>query len=149
MIQLDLQKYHPHLKITQDENGRFIYDPVRKKYVKIQPEELVRQSWIQYLIQEHDIALASMAVEKQFILNNLSRRFDLVSFKKGEAHTLFEFKSFNKTIDNNTAYQAAQYNIELKVPYIVISNGVQHYAFNIDFASQKCEQIESLDFLNL
>src|SRR5210317_421185 len=145
MIELDLQKYHKDLNIKEDENGRSLFDPVRKKYVRIQPEELVRQSWIQYLTQECGISIASLGVEKQFSLNNLSRRFDLVFYQKAVAFTLFEFKSFNKSIDNDTAFQAAQYNIELKVPYILISNGVVHYAFSIDFEKNEYRILHDLD----
>lgn len=147
MLKLDLQPYHQYLKFLDKDDGRYILDPVRKEYYKVQPEELVRQSWIQFLIRNFDIEKSSLGVEKQFRLIRQNRRFDLVLYRKAKAFVLFEFKSFTKAIRDEAVYQAAQYNIELQVPYIVISNGIEHHAFHIDFEKRQHKSLGDLYFL--
>jgi len=147
MINLNLEDYHNYLKIRQDADRRSIYDPVRKKYVTVQPEELVRQSWIAFLHQEYNIPHSVLAVEKSIILNGISRRYDLVYFNKARPFVLFEFKSFNKALRHEAAFQAAQYNLKLEVPYIVVSNGIEHHAFKVDHSARSTAPCDSLDFL--
>ncbi len=149
MLKLSLENYHDQLQISEDGGDRYVFDPVRKRHFKIQPEELVRQSWIQMLIAEFNIQTGSLGVEKQFTLLGQKRRFDLVYFKKAIPYVLFEFKRFSVSLSEDTAYQAANYNLELNVPYIVISNGISHFAFKIDKESNECLPLSDLSFLEI
>lgn len=148
MLNINLEKYHSHLRLSTENSQRTVYDPVRKKYYLAQPEELVRQSWIQYLNLEKKIQFSSLGVEKQFTVLGRGRRFDLVLYRKGQPYTLFEFKSFNKKINDDTCFQAAQYNLELKVPYVVVSNGINHFAFEIEFDTSQIKTMGDLSFLD-
>ena len=123
-MKLDLSDYHPFLKIVKKGKDRYIFDPIRKDYYVLGPEELVRQSWIQFLINNLNISSAALSVEKQIRIFDGVKRFDLVYFNKGKAEILFEFKSFNVNITDATCHQVSAYNFELKVPYIVISNEI-------------------------
>lgn len=147
MIKLKLEDYHDYLKIQQDVERRSVFDPVRKKHVMVQPEELVRQSWIALLHHEYNIPYSVLAVEKTIVLNGISRRYDLVCFKKARPFVLFEFKSFNTALKHEAAFQAAQYNLKLEVPYIVVSNGIEHHAFRVDYSARSTEACNSLEFL--
>lgn len=149
MINLKLHSFHEFLSFREENGERMIFDPVRKNYYKVQPEELVRQTWIQFLAIEYRINTSSLGVEKQFKGKLQNRRFDLVLYRKGEAFTLFEFKSFNQPLNQQTALQAASYNLELQVPYTIISNGLEHYAFHTDFVNKKCTAQQHLDFLEI
>ncbi len=146
MIELDLTKYHELLVITRSATKSLIFDPVRKKDFVLQPEELVRQSWIQYLHLEWGIAYGSLAVEKQLAGTDTKRRYDLVYYKKGEPQVLFEFKSFQTKISDQTSLQIADYNRRLRVPYLVLSNGRQHYAAFVDFVTNKVTTLAELPF---
>jgi len=143
-----LEKYHGSLKFSEEGDQRMVFDPIRKKYYSVQPEELVRQSWIIYLTEARGISTASIGVEKQFKHNGLNRRFDLVIYRKGVPYALFEFKSFNKPVKSDAAYQVAYYNLGLNVPYIIISNGITHHAFEIDFDAKACQALSDLSFLD-
>ncbi len=140
-MDLDLSKYHEFLKIEKRASERYIFDPIRKDYLLVQPEELVRQSWVQYLIRERNISAASIAVEKQIKLFNEAKRFDLLLYSKGIPQILFEFKSFKTKITESTCQQVAAYNFELKVPYIIISNGLKHLAYAVNFEDHSIEEI--------
>lgn len=146
MIELDLSHYHSALSISENEGKRYIFDPVRKAKFIVQPEELVRQTWIQYLHHNYKVSFAALGVEKKITIQDISRRYDMVYFKKAEPHVLFEFKSYNTKIDNDSALQVAHYNIELRVPYIVLSNGMQTYAFQAFHDRRVIEPIDKLPF---
>ncbi|NNE26295.1 MAG: type I restriction enzyme HsdR N-terminal domain-containing protein [Saprospiraceae bacterium] len=140
-MQVELSDYHSHLQISRRAKERYIFDPVRKAYFLVQPEELVRQSWIQYLHRAKNIALSSLAVEKQFKLFDGTKRFDLLLYQRGNPVMLFEFKSFKTSLTDATCRQAAAYNFHLKVPYIMLSNGIQHRLFFIDMESEEVKEI--------
>ena len=135
-LDIDLLAYQDRLKIVLEDGRRMIKDPVRKRNFVLQPEEVVRQLWMVYLHEQHDISFASMAVEKQLIIGEVKRRFDLVIFKKGVPYILCEFKSHKIEISNDTAMQAAHYNASLQVPYIILSNGAYSYCYSIDQDAQ-------------
>ena len=132
MQRLNLPEYS--LKIKNENGKTLVFDVIRKKFVVLTPEEWVRQHFIQFLVQEKNYPPALMAVEKQLTVNSLLRRFDLlVHNRKGEPFLIAEFKAPCVNIAQETFDQAVRYNIALKVRYIVISNGMQHFACEIDY----------------
>jgi len=132
MQQLNLPEYS--LKIKNENGKTLVFDVIRKKFVVLTPEEWVRQHFIQFLVQEKNYPPALMAVEKQLTVNSLLRRFDLlVRNRKGEPFLIAEFKAPGVNIAQGTFDQAVRYNMALKVRYIVISNGMQHFACEIDY----------------
>lgn len=148
MIEIDLTKYHHLLKFKKESEKRFIFDPVRKNYFVLQPEEMVRQVWIQYLLEVHNVALSAMSVEKQFEILNLKKRIDLMVYNKGIPYVLFEFKSFNTVINEDVAFQVSTYNLKFKVPYLIISNGVVSYAYLLSAEKESYVKLNSIDFLS-
>ena len=101
-----------------------VYDPVRKKFVVWQPEEMVRQVLIQYLSSTHQIPYSRMAVERGMMINGQRKRFDLVIYdKKGCPWMLAECKAFDVTLSSHTAIQTANYNSLLLCPYLLMTNG--------------------------
>jgi len=147
-LEIELDSYHQYIDFRNSGHERLIYDPVRKKEYKVQPEELVRQSWIQFLYRNHKVSFVSLSVEKTIQIESLNKRFDMVMYSKGMPKVLFEFKSFNIKINEKTCHQAASYNLALKVPFIIISNGIQHFAFHIDFNSNMISPLEDLSFIS-
>ena len=111
-----------------------IFDEVRKKYLKLTPEEWVRQNFIKYLNKEKKYPMGLMGVEKLMKYNNLKTRADIVLYNtKGVAETIVECKSPNIKITQDTFYQIAKYNFKLKVKFLVITNGMQHFCCKIDY----------------
>ncbi|MBT8228888.1 MAG: type I restriction enzyme HsdR N-terminal domain-containing protein [Bacteroidia bacterium] len=140
-MKIDLSTYHQYLKIERRARERYIFDPIRKKFFIVRPEELVRQSWIQYLLHEKEISPSSIAVEKQVKVFGDQKRFDLLLYMKGKPRILFEFKSFKAAITEQVCRQIAVYNMELKVPLLLISNGLVHHMFKVDFTSGNIEEL--------
>lgn len=131
---IDILSLQAALKLSSDKRGLpLVFDPLRKKYILTTPEEIVRQLWIIYFL---DVALISkklMAVERKFQINSMTRRFDLVIFDKTTHPVLLaEFKGPGIRINQSTFDQIGRYNMQLRVPYSLISNGSHHYCFQID-----------------
>ncbi|WP_319502262.1 type I restriction enzyme HsdR N-terminal domain-containing protein [uncultured Draconibacterium sp.] len=132
MYKLNLPEYTFR---TKTENGKtLIFDLIRKKFVVLTPEEWVRQNFIQYLIQERNYPQNLMAVEKQIKVNQQQRRFDLLVYQRnGNPHLIAEFKAPNVKITQNAFDQVVRYNMALRVERVVVSNGMQHFACEIDY----------------
>jgi len=136
--QLNLPQYS--FKISGKENSEMIFDPLRRKYVKFTPEEWVRQNFVQYLIQEGKYPSGLIGIEVMFSLNKLKRRVDiLVHNRTGEPVMIVECKAPDIRIDDKVFDQIVCYNMGLKVPYIIVTNGIDHYACKIYFQENRYE----------
>jgi hypothetical protein len=120
---------------TKTEEGKpFIFDAIRKKFVVLTPEEWVRQNFIRYLKTDKKYPESLMTVEKQIMVNNNPRRFDLLIYtRNGQPHLIAEFKAPNVKITQETFNQVVRYNMALRVERVVVSNGLQHFACEIDY----------------
>jgi hypothetical protein len=112
------------LKTRAKANGKQeVWDPLRKKYIALTPEEWVRQQFIQHLVVFLKYPPALIAVERGIRYNGLSKRIDLMVFDaQGKPFLLAEFKSPEVAISHNTLFQTALYNHEIKAPYVVLDN---------------------------
>ena len=109
-----------------------ILDTVRRKYVRLTPEEWVRQNFIQYLVNEGKYPPGLIGIEVMFLLNKLKRRVDiLVHNRSGKPVMIVECKEPEVRIDDKVFEQIVTYNLGLRVPYIVVTNGIVHYACRI------------------
>lgn len=132
MIKLNLPEYDFRTKIVDEKT--YIFDSNRKKFVVLTPEEWVRQNFIQYLKTEKKYPETLMAVEKQIMVNKNLRRFDLLIYSRnGQPLLIAEFKAPSVKITQETFDQVVRYNLSLRVERVVVSNGLQHFACEIDY----------------
>ncbi len=138
MKQLNLPSYS--FKISGREQNEMIFDSIRRKYVKLTPEEWVRQNFVQYLINEGKYPAGLMGIEVMFSLNRLKRRVDiLIHNRAGKPVMIVECKEPETKIDDKVFDQIVCYNMGLRVPYIIVTNGLYHYACKIDHENKKYE----------
>jgi hypothetical protein len=138
--ELNLPQYT--FKIAGKEGEEMILDPVRRKFVKLTPEEWVRQNFIQYLISEGKYPAGLLGIEVMFRLNKLRRRVDiLVHNRRGEPVLIVECKSPDVKLDEKVFEQIATYNMKFKVPYLIVTNGLHHYACRINHQEMKFEYL--------
>lgn len=103
-----------------------VFDPVRKRYVALTPEEQVRQTIVHYLNDNKGYPLALMQVEASFTLNGMNRRCDIVIYNKTLSPIMIvECKRPDVPITQKVADQACRYNTVLKVPWLLLTNGTQ------------------------
>ena len=113
-----------------------ILDLLRRRFVKLTPEEWVRQNFIRYLNEKGQYPLGLMGIEMEFGHNKLKKRTDiLVHNRKGEPVMIVECKAPEVDLVDEVFEQIATYNLRFKVPYLVVTNGMHHFAckFKNDF----------------
>jgi len=135
MYSLNLPDY-PH-KIKQENNKAYIFDFIRKKYLVLTPEEWVRQHFVHYLITLKKFPSSLIVIEKGLKLNEMQKRADVLVYNKnGNPLVLVECKAATVKITQETFNQIARYNMVFHVPYLIVTNGLQHYCCKIDFSNQ-------------
>ena len=146
-IILQLERFIPKIKTISKDNKTYIWDIVRKKYIVLKPEEMVRQLFIRYLTDELNYPKTSIAVEKEVKKAGVSGRFDLVVYNSAfEPHLLIECKSFGVSLNDSIFLQSAIYNDDVKAEYLIITNGISAYCCRLDHASQTinfCKKLPS------
>ncbi len=136
-------------KLKKQDSKIYIFDIARKKYILLTPEEWVRQHVLHYLINEKNYPVNLIAVEKQLIINQNKRRFDLVVFNRElKPEILIECKAPEVSVTQKTFDQANQYNWLLKAPYLFLTNGKKHYICQIDFEQKKLKFLTELPSYN-
>ena len=145
MIALDLLQFQPLLK-TKKENGKtFLFCPIRKKYLVLQPEELVRQLLLIYFMEKKSYPKSRIAVEKGLTINELTKRFDVLIYDKNTLpFLLVECKAPEVKISQSTFEQISQYNFQLKVPYLLVTNGISTYVCKMDYEKQDYEFVDEI-----
>lgn len=111
------------MNIKQIRGKDYILCGWRHKYVRLTPEEWVRQQVLHQLVTEYGYPSSSIAVEVQL---TTKRRADAVVYKQDLTPImLIEFKAETVELSQKTLDQIAVYNRQYKVPYLLLSNGRQ------------------------
>lgn len=119
-------------KVKQIGEKAHIYDAVRRQYVVLTPEEWVRQHLVHWLCGEFNYPKSLMQIESGLRYNAMTKRSDLVIYNRtGQPFMLVECKAPSVVLTSATFAQAARYNSVLKAPYLMISNGLTHFVFEI------------------
>jgi hypothetical protein len=143
MQELDLPPYDFRLK---SEHGKVkIFDEIRKKYVALTPEEWVRQHFVMYLINHRGTPAGLVIMEKTLTMNTMTRRPDiLIHDRQGRPLMIVECKSPDVKISQDTFDQVARYNSVLRVPYLVVTNGLKHYCCLMDYPGKTYRFLEDI-----
>lgn len=112
-----------------------IFDDLRQRYVRLTPEEWVRQHFIHYLIGQKGYPAALLANEISIKVGNMDRRCDSVLFHRdgGRPRIIMEYKAPHVSITQKVFQQIYAYNSALRADYLFVSNGMQHYGCHIDY----------------
>ena len=136
-------------RMRKSTNKIEIFDEFRKKFVILTPEEWVRQNLLKYLHIEKNVPKSLIAIEKGLTVNRLKKRTDILVYNsKGITRMIVECKAPEIKINQNTFEQIARYNMTLKVDYLLVSNGLNHYCCKIDFANQGFQFIDNIPEFN-
>lgn len=149
---LDTVKYPPlafkAYPLTVRENAKHqteVLDVIRKTWLLLTPEEWVRQHVLQFLIHEKNVPQLKIAVEHEFKYNRRSKRADVVVFNSFMQPVLIvECKAASVGITQDVFFQIAQYNRILKVPYLVVSNGLKNYACLVQTTEPNIQFIQEI-----
>lgn len=143
MLSLNIPSYPA--KIVMRNGKNIIFDILRRKYVALTSEEWVRQHFIHFLIEIKNYPPSLMANEISLSLNGMSKRCDTVLYNKDlTAKMIIEYKSPNIGISQKAFTQICHYNMALKVDYLIVSNGLNHYCCKMDYANQNYMFLEDI-----
>lgn len=127
-----------------------IFDPIRKKFVKLTPEEEVRQHVIKVLTRCWGYPETHLAVEYGFKYNKRQYRADIVVFNRAlQPRLLVECKAPSVQLTVDVIDQVVRYNFVLDVEYILITNGELFYLCRRDGKGGwlQCSEMPSFDDL--
>lgn len=130
MLDITFRKYD--FRFITQEGKQYIFDEIRKKNILLTPEEWVRQHILHHLVYDLNYPKSLIAVEKEFKVNHLKKRFDVLVYDRNmQAFLLIECKSPKISLNDATISQIANYNSKFKAHYLLVSNGNQNYCFDI------------------
>lgn len=149
MLALNLPHY-PYKIITKEEKY-YIFDVLRRKYVSLTPEEWVRQHFIHFLIKQKGYPQGLLANEVQVKLNGTQKRCDTVLYNRDlTARMIIEYKAPRVEITQAVFDQITRYNMTLKVEYLIVSNGINHYCCRIDYSKNNYTFLKEIpSYINL
>lgn len=136
MVKLNFPDYS--FRFKNKENKGFIFDPIRKKFVVLTPEEWVRQHVLQFLLEEHQVSPSLISVEKQLKLHQTTKRYDIVVYNSdASVYLIVECKAPSVGITQDTFDQIARYNLVTHSQYLMVTNGLHHFYCALDYEKER------------
>jgi hypothetical protein len=135
----------PVFRLKKEKDVEFIFDAIRKQWLVLSEEEWVRQNFVQYLIQTLHYPAAFIAIEKEIMLGELKKRFDILVYDKDHRPwMMIECKATAINLNDATLQQVLRYNISVPVSFLIITNG--HYTFGWERAGGELNLIQQMPF---
>lgn len=123
MLELNLPSYK--YRIEQRDGKLAIFDPIRKKFIILTPEEWVRQHFINFLNVHLNYPATLTSVETGLKYNSLTKRSDIMVLNNElKPLVLVECKAPSVTINDSTVRQLAVYNTVCQAKLLVVTNGI-------------------------
>jgi len=120
----------PGFRIKQEGGKDFIFDPLRKRWLLLTPEEWVRQNFIQYLIQVKNYPATLIAQEKKIFVGELIKRFDILVYDMNHLPwMMIECKAPAIPMSELVIQQLLRYHSSVPAGYLVVTNGDQSYGW--------------------
>ena len=131
IIPLNLPK--ATLTLTRKDNVIYVNCLIRKKKIILTPEEWVRQHYINFLSLHLQYPLSFISVEKELNYFGLKKRWDIVVYNNlFNPIILVECKAPNVKLNQEALKQAFTYQNKLNCEFIVLSNGIEHFQWQVD-----------------
>ncbi len=123
------------LRLSTQKGHTVVFDPLRRKYVALTPEEWVRQHFVHFLVAYKGYPAGLIANEMAITLNGTRKRCDSVVFgQHAQPLMILEYKAPSVTLTQKVFDQISRYNMRLHVDWLIVSNGLQHYCLHMDYA---------------
>ena len=127
MIKIEFPKQQ--LKLRTQGGVNEVFDIIRKKWLRLSPEEWVRQNMIHYLlVKKYPASL--ITVEKEIKLGELMKLCDVVVYtREALPFMIIECKEMNVSLSEKTLEQILRYHITLPADYLIVTNGSYCFGF--------------------
>ena len=132
MYELNLPKYEIQLRGTREKPE--IFDFLRRRYVKLTPEEWVRQHFVHWIVEHKGYPKGLLGNEIELQVGEKKLRCDSILYDSN-AHPvmIIEYNAPTIALSQKVFYQISAYNLLLHVDYLVMSNGIEHYCCQMDY----------------
>lgn len=131
MYELNLPKYEIRLGGTREKPE--IFDFLRRRYVKLTPEEWVRQHFVHWLTEHKGYPKGLLGNEIELRVGDKRLRCDSILYDaNAQPRMIIEYKAPTVNLSEKVFDQIVTYNLLLNVDYMIISNGLQHYCCRMD-----------------
>lgn len=140
---LDIAYPEPAFRLKEQDGKDYLFDPIRKRWLLLTPEEWVRQNFVQYLVQVKKYPVALIALEKMIMLGELRKRFDILIYDRlHRPWMMIECKSPSVELDDAALHQLLRYHIAVPTGWLVVTNGTHSYGWE-----KRNGQLHPLDML--
>lgn len=127
-------------------NGRpTVFDPLRRRFVALTPEEWVRQHFVNYLVHHLHYPAGLMANEVELSVGDKHLRCDTLLYNKDmQPQMIIEYKAPHIALTQKVFDQITAYNLLLHVDYLVVSNGMEHFCSRANYSTGQLEPIAEI-----
>jgi hypothetical protein len=132
-------------KVTKSGANYLIFDILRRKNIVLTPEEWVRQHFLHYLINNLGYPKRLISIERGTNYNKLQKRTDLCVYDNfGNPLMLIECKAAYVPVTQDVVKQVSVYNQTIKARFVVITNGLAHYCWQVDFETRQFQPLQEI-----
>ncbi len=143
MNELNLPPFDIKIKGTREKPE--IFDFLRRRYVALTPEEWVRQHFTHWLVEHKGYPKGLLGNEIELRCGDKRLRCDSILYsKEAQPRMIIEYKSPTVSLTQRVFNQISVYNLLLRVDYLVVSNGLQHYCCRMDYERQTYEFLQDI-----
>lgn len=143
MAQLNLPPYEVRLK--EADGHQQIFDVLRRRYVALTPEEWVRQHFVHFLMEHKHYPKGLLGNEIELRIGEKRMRCDTVLYDKTlQPQMIVEYKAPEIEITQRVFNQITAYNMILRVDYLIVSNGLQHYCCRMNKEQHRYEFLREI-----
>lgn len=122
-----------------------VFDVLRRRWVALTPEERVRQAFTHYLMEDLGYPKGLMANEVPITLGKTVKRCDTVIWGKDRSLLgIVEYKAPNIKISQKVLDQICRYNMTLRARILMVSNGLEHHAILLDYATMSARHLDGI-----
>ena len=109
-----------------------VFDPLRRRFVALTPEEEVRQKVLFLLVEHLKVPAGRVAVEYSVKVNGMDKRADVVVFgAEGQPLMVVECKAASVALTSAVLDQAVRYYAALRPKYLLLFNGEAAYCYAV------------------
>ncbi len=143
MYELNLPSFEIRLGGTREKPE--IFDFLRRRFVKLTPEEWVRQHFVHWLVEHKGYPKGLLGNEIELQVGEKKLRCDSILYDNDtRPQMIIEYKAPTVALSQKVFDQISAYNLLLHVDYLTISNGLQHYCCKMSYEQKRYEFLEDI-----
>lgn len=145
METLNLPSYEMRTRQNPKTSVQEIWDTQRRRWVRLTPEEWVRQHFVHFLIDHFQYPSGRIGNEIAIRVGQTEKRCDSVVFgDAGQPVMIVEYKAASVQLTQQVFDQISRYNLTLQVDWLMVSNGMQHFCCHYDRINARWRFLQSL-----